>query len=446
VLAGVVTGLRAAKNMRWGDPRLSFTRPIRWLLALWGDDVVPVRASTLAAGRSTWVLRTAATPAVTVGAAEEYLDQLRAVGILLDPAERRDQIVAVATELAAAVGGCVDADGESALIDQLTYLVESPTPLLGRFDPDYLRLPEAVLATVMRKHQRYLPVRDAHGALLPCFVAVANGPIDADAVRAGNETVLRARYEDAAFFHRADLAVAPAQLRQRLAGLTLFDLGSQLVTELTSLAGVMAREYATAASESPAVAQALYEAELPRHTGDHLPTTPAGVILSLADRLDYLAGLATTVSLPTGSSDPFALRRAALGTLALHRTQPSLSELSLVDALTHDRDCHFATEGGIGRFELVDLNDHLVRHKLHKTAVIRVGVDGRLSHPVRRVVSERDPERAALTAVKRMHLTGHLGRHLPPRDRLHVDERAVHAPARGLHMTTDRAACSGGKP
>lgn len=376
-LAGVVTGLRAAKNMRWRDPRLTFTRPIRWLLALWGDDVVPVRVSTLVAGRTTRVLRTAAEPVVTVGAAEEYLDHLHAAGILLDPTERRDRIVDAATELAATVGGCIDTGGESALIDQLTYLVESPTPLLGRFDPDYLRLPEAVLATVMRKHQRYLPIRDTHGALLPCFVAVANGPIDAEVVRAGNEAVLRARYEDAAFFHRADLAVTPAQLRHRLTGLTFtdrlgsmhdradriaavaadltdlvglddqqrrtldrarnltkFDLGSQLVTELTSLAGVMAREYATAAGEPPAVAQALYEAELPRHAGDHLPTTPAGAILSLADRLDYLAGLATTVGLPTGSSDPFALRRAALGALALHRTQPTLSELSLVDALT----------------------------------------------------------------------------------------------------------------
>ncbi|MGH4000776.1 MAG: glycine--tRNA ligase subunit beta, partial [Pseudonocardiaceae bacterium] len=226
-LAGVVTGLRAAKNMRWCDPRLSFTRPIRWLLALWGDDVVPVRASILAAGRTTRVLRNAATPVITIGAAENYLGQLHAAGILLDPAERRDRIVAGATELATTVGGCLDTGGESALINQLTYLVESPTPLLGRFDPDYLHLPEAVLATFMRKHQRYLPIRDTHGALLPCFVTVANGPLDTDTVRAGNEAVLRARYEDAAFFHRADLAVPPAQLRHRLTGLTFTDrLGS----------------------------------------------------------------------------------------------------------------------------------------------------------------------------------------------------------------------------
>jgi glycyl-tRNA synthetase len=139
----VVTGLRAAKNMRWRDPRLAFTRPIRWLLALWGDDVVPVRASTLATGRTTWVLRSAVKPVITVGAAEEYLDHLHTAGILLDPAARRDRIAAAAAELAATVSGCIDTGGESALIEALTYLIESPTPLLGRFDPDYLRLPEA---------------------------------------------------------------------------------------------------------------------------------------------------------------------------------------------------------------------------------------------------------------------------------------------------------------
>lgn len=315
----MVSGLRSAKNMRWRDPQLAFTRPIRWLLALWGDDVVPVRVSTLAAGRTTWSLRTAGEPLMTVASAEELVDHVQAAGILLDPATRRETIVTGATALAASVGGRIDIDEEAALIDQVTYLVESPTLLLGRFDPDYLRLPEAVLATVMRKHQRYLPVRDAHGALLPYFVAVANGPVDVDAVRAGNEAVLRARYEDAAFFHRADLGVPPAQMRQRLEALTFadrlgsmrdradriaaiaaelanligldaeqrrvldraraltkFDLGSQMVTELTSLAGVMAREYATAAGETPAVAQALYETELPRYAGDHLPATSAG--------------------------------------------------------------------------------------------------------------------------------------------------------------------------
>jgi glycyl-tRNA synthetase len=225
----------------------------------------------------------------------------------------------------------------------------------------------------MRKHQRYLPVRDASGALLPMFVTVANGPVDVELVRAGNEAVLRARYEDAAFFYRADRSTPVDAMRERLTRLTFtdklgsmadraariaslasglaaglglesatldraaalvkFDLGSQLVTEMTSLAGTMARDYARHAGEPRAVAQAVYEAELPRHTGDELPASLPGALLSLADRLDLVAGLAATAGLPTGSSDPFAVRRAVLGLLAVHRAHPALSGLDLAEGL-----------------------------------------------------------------------------------------------------------------
>jgi glycyl-tRNA synthetase len=226
----------------------------------------------------------------------------------------------------------------------------------------------------MRRHQRYLPVRSDEGRLLPMFVTVANGAVDLDLVRSGNEAVLRARYEDAAFFYRADRKQTLATLRDglrrltytdklgsmadraariaalasaladqvslkdretldRAAQLVKFDLGSQLVTEMTSLAGVLARDYALNAGESPAVAEAVYETELPRQAGDDLPTTLPGALLSLADRLDLVAGLAATVGLPTGSSDPFAVRRAALGLLAVHRAHPALSAISLRSAL-----------------------------------------------------------------------------------------------------------------
>ncbi|HEU4346402.1 MAG TPA: glycine--tRNA ligase subunit beta, partial [Actinoplanes sp.] len=254
--------------------------------------------------------------------------------------------------------------------DEITNLVEQPEAILGSFDGRYLELPQEILTTVMRKHQRYLPVRDADGALLPMFVAVANGVVDVERVRAGNEAVLRARYEDAAFFYRADRRTPLAVMRERLSRLTFTDklgsmadradriaglahdlapapspaltraaqlvkadLGSQLVTEMTSLAGVMARDYALHAGETPEVAQAVYESELPRSAGDDLPRTLPGALLSLADRLDLVAGLAATVGLPTGSSDPFAVRRAALGLLAVHRAQPALSALSLRDGL-----------------------------------------------------------------------------------------------------------------
>jgi glycyl-tRNA synthetase len=369
VLAKATGALRSAKNMRWNDPALAFTRPIRWLVALWGDEIVPVAVSSLLAGRETRVLRTAAEPLISVASAETFMETLAVNGIVADADDRRELIVTGAQDLVWDTGR-IDVAGESALIDQISYLVEQPTPLLGTFDERYLELPAAVLTTVMRKHQRYLPVREADGTLLPMFVTVANGPVDVELVRAGNESVLRARYEDAAFFYRADRRTPLATMRDKLQRLTFtdklgsmadratriaalatsftqtpsptlrraaelvkFDLGSQLVTEMTSLAGVMARDYALHADETPEVAQAIYEAELPRSAGDELPASVAGALLSLADRLDLVAGLAATVGLPTGSSDPFAVRRAALGLLAVHRALPALAELDLFDAL-----------------------------------------------------------------------------------------------------------------
>lgn len=372
VLAKTVAGLRSAKNMRWNDPRLAFTRPIRWLVALWGDDLVPVTVGALEAGRETRILRTAQTPLLSIASAENFMETISVNGILADPDDRRELIVTGAQDLVYGEGR-VDF---GTLVDQLVYLVEQPTPLLGRFEERHLDLPDPVLTTVMRKHQRYLPVRDDDGALLPMFVTVANGPVDVDLVRRGNEAVLRARYEDAAFFYRADRSTPVAAMRERLHRLTFtdklgsmadragridaltallapaagvtpddeeiadragelvkFDLGSQLVTEMTSLAGVMARDYALHAGESPAVAQAVYEAELPRHAGDELPVSVPGALLSLADRLDLVAGLAATVGLPTGSSDPFAVRRAVLGLLAVHRAHPDLSGIDLFTAL-----------------------------------------------------------------------------------------------------------------
>jgi glycyl-tRNA synthetase len=384
VLATVVRRLRSSKNMRWSDPELSFTRPIRWLVALLGEDVIPVRVGNLTAGRVTTLTRVAAGQAqraglpatATLAAADEHAVAMSTAGIVVDQAQRRARITAGALRLAQIAGGTIDANAEADLLDQINYLVEQPSPFLGSFDPRYLELPEAVLTTVMRKHQRYLPVRAPSGELLPQFIGVANGIIDEDVVRAGNEAVLRARFEDAAFFFRADLKTPLSVMRERLRRLTFteklgsileraeriaclagelerrvsleeperevlaraselvkFDLGSSMVIELTSLAGTMAREYALAAGESPAVAAALLEAEMPRSAGDAVPATTPGALLALADRLDSLVGLAATVGIPTGSSDPFAVRRAALGTLALARSCPSLAGVSLHDGL-----------------------------------------------------------------------------------------------------------------
>jgi glycyl-tRNA synthetase len=372
LLPEIVTGLRAEKNMRWNAPGISYSRPIRWLLALLGPHVVPFTVAGIDSGRSTRVHRTAPRPIIEIPAADGYLDALRTHAIEPDAARRRGRIVATARELAASVRGGIDLDGERAVIGEITNLVEDPVAILGSFDARYLELPSAVLTTVMKKHQRYLPVRNGAGRLLPHFVTMANGACDRDAVRAGNEAVLRARYEDAAFFYNQDLRTDPAELKGGLAKLTFeerlgsmadrsariraialdlapsaalgdtdlvtleraadlakFDLASSMVIELSSLAGVMAGEYARRAGEPDAVATTLLEMELPRSAGDAVPKTTPGALLAMADRLDLLAGLFGVGSAPTGSSDPYGLRRAALGLTAILRARPALSAITL---------------------------------------------------------------------------------------------------------------------
>jgi glycyl-tRNA synthetase len=382
VLGEVVAELRAEKNMRWGDPRLAFARPVRWLVALLGEVVVPVSVSALRAGRTTRLLRH-----------RRAADGRRRLGRGFPGslAAQRD---------CARDGGAPSAGGRGRppiwpgrwaawstspvrrrCLDEITNLVEQPVAVLGGFDPRYLELPQEILTTVMRKHQRYLPVRGPDGALLPHFVAVANGECDHDAVRAGNEAVLRARYEDASFFWRADLKVTPEAMKAglerlafeerlgsmadrarriaalagrlgvvagvaqrdtatvtRAAELAKFDLASQMVIELTSLAGVMAREYALRAGEPAAVAAALLDMERPRAAGDAPPRTVPGALLALADRFDLLVSLFAVGAQPTGSSDPFGLRRAAGGVVAILRAHPDLRAVTLPLALTAAAD------------------------------------------------------------------------------------------------------------
>ncbi|KAB2343144.1 glycine--tRNA ligase [Actinomadura rudentiformis] len=372
----LVKGLRADRNMRWNAPGLSFSRPIRWLVALLNEHVVPVTVAGMTTGRDTRVHRTADRPLVSVPHAAELISTLRANGIEPDIARRRSRIVEAAGPLARSVDGAIDLPAEHALVEEIVNLVEEPTAVLGSFDESYLTLPEEILTTVMKKHQRYLPVRSSTGRLLPYFVTVANGACDTEAVAAGNAAVLRARYEDAAFFFQHDLRSKPEQLKGGLEKLTFadrlgsmadratriraianelasrvdlsneefevlrragklakFDLATSMVIELSSLAGTMAREYARRAGEDEAVAQALYEMELPRSAGDALPTGVAGSLLAVADRLDLLAGLFAVGSAPTGGSDPFGLRRAALALTAILRTNPRLAAVTVDEGL-----------------------------------------------------------------------------------------------------------------
>ena len=394
VLKGIVedcvSGLRAEKNMRWCDPKLSFSRAVRWLVALWGAQVVPARISEVVAGCSTYLQRTTAASAESrrrldgapvgfhdVASADDLLDLLAAGRIVLSSAERRKAVVEQAEKLAASVGGVIDVEDNVALVDEITNLVEEPVGVLGSFDERYLELPDRILVSVMAKHQRYLPVRDAEGGLLPYFVTMANGVCDETVVVAGNESVLRARYEDALFFWNQDLEVdsvdvfvsglekltfenrlgsvgqrarriatvatdlgkglglAPEQATtlERAGQLAKYDLATNLVTDMTSLAGFAAREYALRKGETPAVAEALYEMEQPHTSADAVPASLPGALLALGDRFDLLMAMFALGAKPSGSSDPYGLRRAALGVVRVLREIPGLAGIGVRDGL-----------------------------------------------------------------------------------------------------------------
>ncbi|GLC37301.1 hypothetical protein PLESTB_001138600 [Pleodorina starrii] len=366
-LPALVGGLSFKKSMRWNGHGAAFSRPMRWLLALHGDVVLPFVYGGLQAGSSTRVLRNAPSPELPVSSAEAYLPTLEAAGISLSGTNRAEAIWRDVLEAAAEVGGLVPESSRGDLLEEVTNLVESPTVVRGAFAQEFLALPSEVLVMVMRKHQRYFPVFAPDGcSLLPYFITVANGPVDPAVVAAGNEAVLRARFEDASFFYREDLKQPLEAFRPKLSGTTFqkelgslldkttrlerlvaplaaavagqpgqsawgeagvrgvaaqaaalckADLATSTVTEMTALAGTMGRHYAYKQGLPAAVAEAIFEAALPRQAGDALPSSPAGVLVAVADRLDSLVGLFAAGCAPTAAADPYGLRRAAYGML-----------------------------------------------------------------------------------------------------------------------------------
>ena len=371
VLPNWIAQLRFPRSMRWNETGVAFSRPIRWLLALLGEAVVPCTYAGLESDRLTRGPRPAGSPDVALAAAGDYVATLASYGILVDPEARAAEIVRQAQAVAAEVGGTIPDD--AALLDEVTHLVEVPTALWGAFEKRYLTLPQDVLIAVMKKHQRYFPVLDARGRLMPYFITVRNGGKEhLDIVRQGNEDVIRARYADAEFFFKQDcrhplehyraglttltfqvelgsmldktqrlqsfapwlglrLHVPPVGLGvlTRAAYLSKADLATSMVIEMTRLQGIMGREYAIRSGELPAVAKAIFEHHLPRAAGDALPETLPGVVLALADRLDSVVGLFAVGLAPTGSADPYGLRRAALGIVQIllkHNLSLSLRE------------------------------------------------------------------------------------------------------------------------
>jgi glycyl-tRNA synthetase len=354
-LPGVVASLKFGKAMRWNASNIAFSRPLRWFVALFGESVIPFEYAGVASGSITRGLRPYGSPEITVQNSPDYFEKLKAQGIILNQEHRREHIKEHIAQLAQHVGGYIPDDED--LLWEVTNLVELPTALMGSFDEKYLELPNDVLVTVMRDKQRYFPVEDADGKLMPYFITVRNGDkAHLDKVIHGNEHVLTARFSDASFFYKEDRQKKLEEHLPRLATLTFqeqlgsmldknqrivqlveplgrllningtdinvaqrashilkADLATQMVVEMTSLQGTMGREYALLEGHPQEVANAIYEHWLPRGADDELPFSAAGTLLALADRLDSLVGLFAAGLAPKSTADPYGLRRAALG-------------------------------------------------------------------------------------------------------------------------------------
>jgi glycyl-tRNA synthetase beta chain len=348
-LPNLILKIQWPKSMYWnakGSER--FIRPIRWMVALLGDAVVPFEIGGVQSGNTTAGHRLLGRPSVLVSISD-FEEQLRTNGVILKADERRAKIESEVAALLEGKGLRVKPDPD--LLHTLVYITEFPACILGSFDPQYLDLPQEVLVTVMRHHQKYFSVEDGHGNLAPCFVAAMNTNADPDGlVRHGNERVLRARFNDARFFWQVDmkrrleerlpdlanvtfqaklgsylektnrvvdllkkLAGQPSSPAARAALLCKCDLTTDMVKEFTDLQGIMGGLYAKAQGEPEAVWRAIYDHYKPLSMDGPIPSTPDGLLLGFADKWDTLVSCFDVGLVPTGSKDPFALRRAAQG-------------------------------------------------------------------------------------------------------------------------------------
>jgi len=354
-----ITGLEGKRFMRWADGDLRFPRPIRWLVALLDADVLPVElvnnSERIKSDRISQGHRVLHPEPVSISQATDYVQCLHSAYVAVEVDKRRSRIQLGIQEAAQKLGG--NAPMYADLWQEVTNLVEWPTAVVGKFDPEFLSLPPEVVTEVMVTHQRYFPVfKTLEGTeLIPYFITISNGdPAKSDIIAAGNERVIKARLADGQFFYKTDLASPlesylpqlekvtfqdelgsvrqkvsriekiSAQIADQLAvspgkrtdilqaaSLCKADLVTQMVYEFPELQGVMGSKYAVASGESEAVATAIFEHYLPKGAGDKLPQTLTGQVVGLADRLDTLISIFGLGMLPTGSSDPFALRRAA---------------------------------------------------------------------------------------------------------------------------------------
>ena len=357
MLPQLITGLNFPKSMHWGNLDAKFVRPVRWLVALLDEEVIPVEFATVKSGNVTRGHRFLGADEITINNAASYVDTLKENFVMVDQDARRELISKQLHDIAASKNASIVWDDD--LLEEINYLVEWPTALCGGFEESYLALPDAAIITPMKDHQRYFPLVDENGKLLPMFLTVRNGSDHSiEVVQAGNERVLRARLDDAKFFFNEDrkkplierqdgltkivfqeglgnLADKTERLLtlgrvfseecelhedarvvlERATELAKTDLTTGMVTEFTELQGVMGKEYALLDGESPEVAEAIFEQYLPRFAGDVLPQTEAGKVLSIIDKIDNIVATFSRGLIPTGSQDPYALRRQTIGIL-----------------------------------------------------------------------------------------------------------------------------------
>ena len=355
VLPELICGLSFPNNMRWADLEFKFIRPLRWIVALYDKEIIPFEVAEVKSGRVSRGHRFLSKGDFAIADADSYEKACEEQFIIVDQNKRKTMIREQIEEVARANGGKAEITVD--LLDEVLYLVEYPTALCGKFEDKYLKLPPEAVITPMRDHQRYFPVKDAAGRLLPLFITVRNGGKEyLETVQHGNERVLRARLDDAQFFFDEDrkksleqhmdklktvvfqvglgsiydkagrlvkladkisgvlqVSAEDKKNAMRAAKLAKADLVTGMVCEFTELQGIMGREYALLDGESPAVATAIDEHYMPRFAGDAQPQTTAGRIVSIADKIDNIVATFSRGLIPTGSQDPFALRRQALG-------------------------------------------------------------------------------------------------------------------------------------
>ena len=384
LLPELICALSFPNNMRWGSLEFKFIRPIRWLVALFDSEVIPFEVANVTSGRVSRGHRFLSQGDFSIAKADDYEKDCEAQYIIVDPEKRKAMIRAQIEAVAKENGGRAEITDD--LLEEVLYLVEYPTALCGRFEEKYLQLPPEAVITPMRDHQRYFPVKDDAGKLLPLFITVRNGGKEyLETVQHGNERVLRARLADAQFFfdedrkksleeHREKLKTVVFQQglgtmyekTERLAQLADFiadeigadekahqharraallskaDLVTGMVTEFTELQGIMGREYAKLDGECEKVAIAIDEHYMPRFAGDAQPQTTAGRIVSTADKIDTIVGTFHLGKIPTGSQDPFALRRQALG--LVHMVIEAKYHLSISRLVAKAMDLYGITE------------------------------------------------------------------------------------------------------